>query len=298
MRLENLNQLDLKHQDTDIAVEVCANCGANLVGEYCHKCGEKPLSHHDLTVKHFIMHTVVHEFTHLNSSIFQTLKLLITKPGFLAKEYFSGRKSRYINPLRLYLTLSLVFFFALSLSSGGIVSIRESAKSEPTGFLSNLVEEKAKTVNLESEALKQKIQDKAKTLNAILSLSQVLFIGLAFMAIYYTSRQYYVEHLVLALYFVSFFLIVLTAITVLGLVSTKVLSFVSPSENVRHIISRGFEFWIPLGVLATYLFFAFRTFYRSSVVRALIGIPFVLAVSIVAQNILSWIAILLIVISI
>jgi hypothetical protein len=118
------------------------------------------------------------------------------------------------------------------------------------------------------------------------------------MAIYYTSRQYYVEHLVLALYFVSFFLSVLTAIAVLGLVSTKVLSFVSPSENVRHIISRGFEFWIPLGALAIYLFFAFRTFYRSSISRALIGIPFVLAVSIAAQNFLSWLAVLLIIISI
>jgi len=298
MTPEILNQSDSKHLEPQAAPETCRNCGENLIGNYCHNCGEKPLSSHDLNVKHFVLHTVVHEFTHLNGSIFQTLKLLVTKPGFLAKEYFSGRKSRYIIPFRLYLTLSLVFFFASSLGSEGSTSIKESAKSEPTGFLSRLLEEKAKTVDLESGAVKQKIHDKTKTLNAILSLTQVLFIAVGFMAVYYGSRRYYVEHLVFALYFVSFFLIVLTALSALGIVFIKITSYVSLSESVRHIISRGFQFWIPLGILASYLFFAFRTFYRSSITRALLGIPFVLAVSIATQNILSWIGLLLIVFSI
>lgn len=295
MESEKLSKPELEHEDNHMISEVCANCGATLIGDYCHKCGEKPLSHHDLTVKHFLLHTVVHEFTHLNGSIFQTLKLLVTKPGFLAKEYFSGRMSRYINPLRLYLTLSLVFFFASSLASEGNASIREIARSEPTGSLSRLMEEKAKSVDLESEAVKQKINSKTKTVNGILSLMQVLFIGLAFMAVYYISRQYFVEHLVLALYFVSFFLIVLTVLSGLGFAFIKVVNYVSAAEVVSHIILRGVQFWIPLGVLATYLFFAFRTFYKSSILRALIGVPFVLIVSIVTQNVLSWIAFLLII---
>jgi hypothetical protein len=289
-----LNSL-LEHQNNHTLPETCANCGATLIGDYCHECGEKPLSHHDLTVKHFVLHTVIHEFTHLNGSIFQTLKFLVTKPGFLAKEYFAGRMSRYINPLRLYLTLSLVFFFAASLASQGNASIREVARSEPTGSLSRLMKEKAKSVDLESEAVKQKIHDKTKTLNAILSLTQVLFIGLAFMTIFYASRQYYVEHLVLALYFVSFFLIVLTSLSVMGFAFIKIVNYVGAPEVVRYVISRGIQFWVPLGVLAAYLFFAFRTFYESSIVRAVMGVPFVLIVSIVTQNILSWIGFLIVV---
>lgn len=297
MTSETLNQSDSKHLKTQTDSGSCRNCGANLLGDYCHKCGEKPLSDHDLTVRHFLVHTVVHEFTHLNGSIFQTLKLLIMKPGFLAKEYFAGRKSRYINPLRLYLTLSLVFFFASSLGSDSSASIKELAKSEPTGVLNRILDEKAKTVDLESETVKQKIYDKSKTLNAVLSLTQVLFIALGFMAVYYRSRQYYVEHLVLSLYFVSFFLIVLTALSALGIVFIKISSYVSLSEEIRRFISRGLQFWIPLGVLASYLFFAFRTFYKSSAVRALMGIPFVLFVSVATQNILSWIGFLVIVFS-
>lgn len=295
MKSEELRKPELEHQDNHPIPETCANCGVTLIGEYCHECGEKPLSHHDLTVKHFVIHTVVHEFTHLNGSIFQTLKLLVTKPGFLAKEYFSGRMSRYINPLRLYLTLSLVFFFASNLATEGSVSISEIARSEPTGYLSRLMEEKAKTVDFESETVKQKIHGKSKTLNAILSLTQVLFIALAFMAVYYVSRQYYVEHLVLALYFVSFFLIVLTALSVLSFTFIKAVHYFHPSDAIRYLISRILQFWAPLGILAAYLFLAFRTFYGSSIVRALIAVPFVLIVSIVTQNILSWVAFVLIV---
>ena len=298
MKPEILNSSNSTYLETETNTGICQNCGENLVGDYCHKCGEKPLSHHDLTLKHFFLHTVLHEFTHLNGSIFQTLKLLIVKPGFLAKEYFSGRKSRYINPLRMYLTLSLVFFFASALVSQGNTSIKEIAESEPTGFLSRTIEEKMKTMDFESEVVKQKIHNKTKTLNGILGLTQVLFIGLAFMAVYYTSRNYYVEHLVLTLYFVSFFFIVLITLSLLWIVFIKILDFINPSESVYYIVSRGFQFWIPLGILATYLLFAFRTFYRSSIVRAVIAVPFVLIVSIVTQNILSWIAIFLIVLSI
>lgn len=294
MKTEAINLPESEHQENRILSEICANCGEQLIGKYCHRCGEEPMSHHDLTIKHFLLHTVVHEFTHLNGGIFQTLKLLITKPGFLAQEYFSGRKIRYINPLRLYLTLSLLFFFASSLASEGSVSIRAVARSEPTGFLSRVVEEKARTVDLESEAVKQKIHDKTKTVNAVLSLTQVLFIGLAFMAIYYSSRKYYVEHLVMALYFVSFFLIVLTILAALGIIFVKTAGYLDVSESVRQSGTRGFRFWIPLGILATYLFFAFRLFYKSSIARAITGIPFVLIISIAIQNILSWIGFLII----
>lgn len=298
MRPEVLDPVDSKLLETRVAAETCPNCGANFVGVYCHGCGEKPLSHQDLTVKHFVIHTVVREFTDLNGSIFQTLKLLVVKPGFLAREYFSGRKSKYISPLRLYLTLSLLFFFATSFAPETNVSIQGLAKSEPTGFLRQVVEEKAKTVNFESEAVKQKIHDKFETVNALFGLTQILFIGLAFMVVYRVSRRYYVEHLILALHFASFFVIVLTALTVVGIAFIKVSAYVNFSETVRHIMSRGIRFWVPLAVLSPYLFFAFRTFYKSSIRRALIGIPVALLVSVAAQNILSWIAVLLVVVSI
>src|SRR5262249_14735689 len=113
--------------DTVAPVAACANCGATLTGEYCQTCGQKRFSRHDLTLRHFAEHAI-HEVTHLDSSkILRTLAALVFKPGWLTKEYLAGRRERYVNPIRLYLTISAVFFLfawsALLAADGGTARI-------------------------------------------------------------------------------------------------------------------------------------------------------------------------------
>jgi hypothetical protein len=38
------------------------------------------------------------------------VRLLLTRPGFLSREHFEGRRAPYISPIRLYLVFSLLFF--------------------------------------------------------------------------------------------------------------------------------------------------------------------------------------------
>ena len=44
-----------------------------------------------------------------------SLRLLLTRPGFLSFEYINGRRLSYTSPVRMYLVISLVFFFVLPL---------------------------------------------------------------------------------------------------------------------------------------------------------------------------------------
>jgi hypothetical protein len=46
----------------------------------------------------------------LEGKLWRTVKLLVTRPGELTRQYLGGRRVPYLEPLRLYLTLSLVFF--------------------------------------------------------------------------------------------------------------------------------------------------------------------------------------------
>ena len=46
----------------------------------------------------------------LDSRLFQTLKFLIIRPGFLTNEYWSGKRITYLPPFRLYLLASILFF--------------------------------------------------------------------------------------------------------------------------------------------------------------------------------------------
>ena len=86
----------------------CANCGAPLNGPYCQACGQKAASPN--VSLHEFFHEAFHELAHVDGKIVQTLRLLLTKPGQLTREFLDGRRQRYVSPLRLYLTCSLIFF--------------------------------------------------------------------------------------------------------------------------------------------------------------------------------------------
>jgi hypothetical protein len=96
---------------TPTTAELCRNCDAQLQGHFCHSCGQphKPL---DPTFKD-LWHEGVHEFLHIDGKILHTVKLLLLRPGFLTAEFLAGRRARYMGPFRLYLTISLIFFFLL-----------------------------------------------------------------------------------------------------------------------------------------------------------------------------------------
>jgi hypothetical protein len=61
-------------------------------------------------------HLVGHFFsdiTHFDSKIFTTLKDLVFRPGFLTREYVAGRRVRYLNPIRMYVFISAIFFLVM-----------------------------------------------------------------------------------------------------------------------------------------------------------------------------------------
>jgi hypothetical protein len=99
-----MNQHVLDHHGPS----TCANCAATVSGNFCHECGQETVLHPPSTRE--FLHEFIGHYVALESKLWQTLKLLILKPGALTLEYMAGRRVRYIEPLRVYLTLSLVFF--------------------------------------------------------------------------------------------------------------------------------------------------------------------------------------------
>lgn len=89
----------------------CLNCGATVQGRYCQNCGQE-----NIEPKQSFWHLVVHFFediTHFDGKFFSSLKYLIKKPGFLSEEFVSGRRVAYLNPIRMYIFTSALFFFIL-----------------------------------------------------------------------------------------------------------------------------------------------------------------------------------------
>ena len=91
----------------------CENCNEEIVGkgQFCSNCGQKNID--ELNLK-YILTQFVEDFFNVDSKFFKTLKFLSIRPGFLSKEYIDGRRVRYVPPIRLYIVISVVFFFVLS----------------------------------------------------------------------------------------------------------------------------------------------------------------------------------------
>jgi len=107
----------------------CPNCFAETGGNFCHQCSQETTLHPP-SAREFL-HEFVGHYVALEGKLWQSLWLLLLKPGRLTLEYIQGRRVRYVQPLRMYLTFSLIFF-ALVKFSGVPLIINGPEDARPT----------------------------------------------------------------------------------------------------------------------------------------------------------------------
>lgn len=95
---------------------VCENCGTVLAGPYCSQCGQRHHEHPVHSFWHFLQEAT-EDMTHADSRLWLTLRALLFRPGALTREFLEGRRVRYLPPVRLYLVVSLLFFFITGLAT-------------------------------------------------------------------------------------------------------------------------------------------------------------------------------------
>src|ERR1700730_7134916 len=86
----------------------CENCGAELHGHYCSKCGQAAVDYHR-SFRHVII-DVLDSFLNWDSKFVRSIGLLLWRPGWLTNQFLEGRRVRFVHPLRLYLLVSIAFF--------------------------------------------------------------------------------------------------------------------------------------------------------------------------------------------
>ncbi|MGH8053634.1 MAG: DUF3667 domain-containing protein [Stenotrophomonas sp.] len=94
--------------DTAHAHGACENCHTTLHGHYCHACGQS--SHNPLKHVGHAIEEVFESFWHLDGRIFRTLRDLLV-PGKVAVNFLKGHRVGYVQPLRLFVILTLFTFF-------------------------------------------------------------------------------------------------------------------------------------------------------------------------------------------
>src|SRR6059058_1583752 len=105
-------------KDTTPALTHCENCGAELQGHWCAQCGQPAIEYRRSF--RYVVTDLLNEFLNWDSKFFTTIALLILKPWRLTNEFLAGKRVRYVNPLRLYLLASILFFFAVNYGARGL----------------------------------------------------------------------------------------------------------------------------------------------------------------------------------
>jgi hypothetical protein len=93
---------------------ICGNCGTPLLGPHCYACGQPVTG----LVRHFtsIIGDFLDSVFNFDARTPRTLWPLFVRPGFLTREYFEGRRVRYVSPVRLFFFLAIVTFFFAQLT--------------------------------------------------------------------------------------------------------------------------------------------------------------------------------------
>ncbi len=99
---------------TDRRTSTCLNCNKQLSEEYkyCPNCGQKN-SDNNVSVG-TLLGDVFSNYFSLDSKFIKSFIPFFFKPGVLTKRFVEGKRVRFIQPVRLYVFTSLIFFFVLT----------------------------------------------------------------------------------------------------------------------------------------------------------------------------------------
>jgi len=151
-----------------IATANCADCAAPISGKYCAACGQETVIETP-TVRHFL-HEFADQYVALEGKLGRTLRVLLLRPGQLTIDYVEGRRQRYVRPLKLYLTISVVFFTLLGLLPDASNPLSNLGGDSTTSLVKFDIQDKDKSAagsvpkaaNSSADKTKDRTKDQAK----------------------------------------------------------------------------------------------------------------------------------------
>ncbi len=142
--------------------EYCLNCKTELPENYnfCPACGQE----NDQKIKPITSYVddSFHDWFAFDNRLWRSIVPFLFRPAYLTKAYSEGRRQDYITPVRLYLTMSVLCFFALSLV------ITSSVANSEANFNTKLTDfGKDDTLKINKKEVKTKEQLKEDSLKKI-----------------------------------------------------------------------------------------------------------------------------------
>ena len=112
--------------------ERCYACGADVLGPYCHQCGQK-----NDDCRRSIWRLggeAIRDLTALDGRFLGTVRSVVTRPGRHLRAYGDGRRSPFTPPIRLFLVVTFLFFVTLEASDRQLLVFESEVTADETGL--------------------------------------------------------------------------------------------------------------------------------------------------------------------
>jgi len=194
----------------------CANCDSRLAGPYCHACGQRDTDHL-ASVREFLAH-LAEVAVGYDSRLLRTARALFTRPGELTAEYVAGRRARYASPLPTYLLAAALLFATTSVRPivrflpetqrfhSEIATMGNTSQLTPATIAR--VRARGMSLDLFGERFANESTKRLSTFLVLLLPVIALLVAGTFIG----SKRPFAHHMLFALHWSSFYLILLAAL--------------------------------------------------------------------------------------
>jgi len=244
-----MREVEVKAEAPQETLGSCSNCGTELVGEYCHTCGEEQQDIEQFTVKN-ILGEIWEELVDVDSNLFRTIRGLLFQPGFLTAEFFAGRRGRYVRPLKLFLMVAAIQLLAATHEAGGGFLRFDFLKSADPGIEFQL-EDKAEALGVKADELSAKVDELAQQIYSVLQFVAVALTGFLASLLFWGKNWSYVKHLLFSMHLYCFrYAVAVPVVPLLG--------WFQPLVFVLYVVN------------AVYIYLAVRRVYEPAVAGAVL----------------------------
>jgi hypothetical protein len=201
--MDNPEELALVKIKSSAEEVICKSCGNSFRGTYCNICGEKVLDVKERTFKMFLSQ-LFQAITLADNKFVKTLLLIISRPGFLSKEYAEGRRVNYMRPLQLFFVLNLIYFLFPLLQLFNTSLRTQMYLRTHSALVKRMVFSKVGRDPLSLDGYSLMYNQKSTSLAKLLIIVFVILASLPMMIIYRKRNRYFNDHVILAVELTTF----------------------------------------------------------------------------------------------
>jgi len=183
---------------------ICKVCNHMFKGRYCNICGEKVLEPSERSFFNFL-DSLLNAFTFLDGKFIKSLKLLVTRPGQLSRNIADGQRVPYMKMVSLFFVANFFYFlFPVYDSYNSSLNTQLNLLGSHSIRAKEIVSERIQKDGITIRDFQKDYNNQSTNLSKLLIILLVFAFTGALLIVNYSKKTFFFDHLLFALEFYSF----------------------------------------------------------------------------------------------